>query len=86
MSKKAQINIIVKLVIALIVIGMLIFISYKYILGTGEKIGALSGCEAQNGVCKAKGACNVQTERDLGGGLCKDVATQTCCLKISATP
>ncbi len=48
MNKKAQvINRIVVLVLALIVIALMAFLAYKYILGTGGKIGDLTKCSAQ---------------------------------------
>jgi len=48
MNRKGQvINRIVVLVIALIVIALMAFLAYKYILGTGGKIGDLTKCSAQ---------------------------------------
>jgi hypothetical protein len=77
-NKDAQVTgVVVKLVIALVVIGMLIFIGYKYILGTGERIGGLSGCPAQakGAECKSPSEC---TGTPLPG-LCEK-ATEICCI------
>lgn len=76
-GKKAQtINTIIKLVIGLVVLGMLIYLGYKYILGTGEQLGDISGCEGQGGQCKASCA---ETERGMLGLGCKGT-TRFCCL------
>lgn len=77
-GRKAQTDIVVKLVVALVVIGMLIYIGYKYILGTGEKIGGLSQCEAQGKDAK----CQQKTDACAGTtlpGLCEK-ADQVCCI------
>lgn len=76
-GKKAQtINTIIKLVIGLVVLGMMIYLGYKYILGTGEQVGALSGCESQGGQCKSTCAEN---ERGLIGLGCKS-PDRFCCI------
>lgn len=82
-NKKAQeISIIVKLVLALVVIGIMVYIGYKYILGTGEKIGGLSDCEAQGGNCIPKGdSCSNGVKLP---GLCE--SEQACCIKQEASP
>lgn len=67
---------VVKLVIALVVIGMLIFIGYKYILGTGDKIGGLSGCASQNGDCQGKSETCEGTRLP---GLCEK-PDEICCI------
>jgi hypothetical protein len=56
MAKKAQaINNVVKLVIALVVLAILIFIGYKYVLGPGEEAGGFGSCEKQSGRCSTLG-------------------------------
>jgi hypothetical protein len=51
-QKKAQtISTIIKLVIGLVVVGMLIYLGYRYILGTGESVGQLGTCTGQGGDC-----------------------------------
>ena len=76
---KAQVRgVTVKLVIALIVIGMLAYLGYKYILGTGQQIGGLSKCTSQGGDC-------VNTREDCKGitlsGLCEENEGRFCCIK-----
>ena len=46
------------LVIGLVVVGMLIYLGYRYILGTGESVGQLGTCTGQGGDCVTReGAC-----------------------------
>ena len=77
---KAQVSgVTVKLVIALIVIGMLAYLGYKYILGTGQQIGGLSKCTSQGGDC-------VKTRDDCKNGitlsgLCEEKEGKFCCIK-----
>jgi hypothetical protein len=55
--KKAQaITNVVKLIIALVVMGILIFIAYKFILTPGEQAGSFASCEAQKGTCTTLGS------------------------------
>lgn len=76
-GKKAQtINIIIKLIIGLVVLGMMIYLGYKYILGTGEQIGEMTGCTGQGGHCEP--SC-LDTERGLIGLGCK-TNERFCCL------
>ena len=65
-SKKAEgltLNTVVIAVLVLIVLGILIFIAYKYIWGTGRGIGELSSCQARTNNkgdpadCKTLSAC-----------------------------
>ena len=78
---KAQVSgVTVKLVIALIVIGMLAYLGYKYILGTGQQIGGLSKCDAQGGHCeKARDDC--KSDEIPLAGLCDEKEGNFCCVK-----
>ena len=68
-NKKAQtVKVIVMLIVGLVVVGIMIFLGYKYILGTGKSIGGLGSCEGQGGDCKAKGACTQIEEQFYGMG------------------
>lgn len=79
-GKKAQtINTMIKLVIGLVVLGMLIYLGYKYILGTGESVGELTGCAGQGGQCKS--TCS-ETEIGLLGLGCK-AGARFCCIPQS---
>lgn len=68
-NKKAQtVKVIVMLIVGLVVVGIMIYLGYKYILGTGKSIGGLGSCEGQGGECKAKGACTPNEEQFYGMG------------------
>ena len=76
-GKKAQtISVIIKLVIGLVVLGMMIYMGYKYILGTGAQLDDISGCEGQGGNCKPNCADNENGILGLG---CK-APDRFCCV------
>jgi hypothetical protein len=68
MKKKAQaINNVVKLVIALVVLAILVYIGYKFVLGPGEEAGGFGDCEKQAGSCTTLGeACSGKKVFGLG--------------------
>ena len=81
--KKGQVSgTIVKLTIALILIGFLLYLGYTYILGTGERVGKLGQCDAQNGKCLE--SCNDEYSRSIGNALCpgEENKDKVCCLKL----
>ena len=68
-NKKAQtVKVIVMLIVGLVVVGIMIYLGYKYILGTGKSIGGLGSCEGQGGNCMAKGGCSPTEEQFYGLG------------------
>ncbi len=73
-DKKAQgltLNTVVIAVLVLVVLGVLLFIVYKYIYGAGSDIGQLSSCEARGegeAECVAKGDCKDGTAFYMMGG------------------
>jgi hypothetical protein len=80
-NKKAQtIKIIIMLVIGLVVLGMMIYLGYKYILGTGEDIGQLGSCEGQGGQCKASCGENERKFFGLGCPKQKGGSDKFCCI------
>ncbi|MBN2112170.1 hypothetical protein JW707_03670 [Candidatus Woesearchaeota archaeon] len=87
-SKKAQtVQIIIMLVVGLIVVGIMIYLGYKYILGTGKDVGELGSCEGQGGKCVAKGAncpADVSPADKFQGMGCKG-ETPTCCMPQQRT-
>lgn len=94
MNKKGQvINRIVVLVLALIVIALMAFLAYKYILGTGGKIGDLTKCSVQGsggGVCVASAsACSDGEILNLGcpeTDADKQNKKNFCCVPKKTTP
>ena len=67
-NKKAQtIKTIIMLIVGLVVVGMLIYLGYKYILGTGESVGQLGTCSGQGGRC-VSGQCESGEKRFFGLG------------------
>lgn len=86
-DKKAQtVKVIVMLVVGLVVVGIMIYMGYKYILGTGKSVGALASCEGQGGDCGDK-SCTGLSNRDafLGMGCPSTDAEKTankkyCCI------
>jgi len=80
-NKKAQtINVIVMLVVGLVVVGMLIYLGYKYILGTGESVGKLGSCEGQGGQCKAQCAENEKSFLGIGCPKKEGGTDKYCCI------
>lgn len=72
-NKKAQtVKVIVMLIVGLVVVGIMIYLGYKYILGTGKSIGGLGSCEGQGGECKAKSACTGNNRAFYGMGCPKE--------------
>jgi cell division protein FtsN len=52
-KKRAQVNtMLVKIILALIVLGIGIYLAYTYVYTGGENIGALGSCSSQKGECK----------------------------------
>ncbi len=86
-NKKAQeISVVVKLVVGLVVVGILIYIGYKYILGTGESVGKLGSCASQggsgSGCISPNGTCT--DGKKIPGVGCPDGANKdltVCCVK-----
>lgn len=61
-NKKGQtVQIVIMLVVGLVVVGILIYLGYKYILGTGKNVGELGTCTGQGGKC-VSGDCPTPTE------------------------
>jgi hypothetical protein len=55
-DKKAQtVKLIIMLVVGLVVVGIMIYLGYKYILGTGRGVGELGSCQGQGGYCDDRG-------------------------------
>lgn len=83
-SRKAQtVQIVVMLVVALVVVGILIYIGYKYILGTGENVGELGGCRGQGGECVASSQACKESKGDSARamyGLGCEGTTPYCCI------
>lgn len=55
MNRRAEamsINTIVVMVLALIVLAVLLFLTYKYVLKPGEQAGVTGTCAGQGGVCR----------------------------------
>lgn len=59
-----SINTIVMMVLALVVMAVLLFLTYKYVLKPGEQAGTAGTCAGQGGVCKVD--C-VEGERGVVG-------------------
>ena len=87
-DKKAQtVKIVVMLIVGLVVVGIMIYIGYKYILGTGKSVGELGSCEGQGGECVAKGeSCppSVSPADKFYGMGCPDEAKYCCISKDRA--
>ncbi len=85
-SKKAQgltLNTVVIAVLVLVVLGMLLFIAYKYIYGAGTSIGELSKCKArgQGAHCVVEPFdCTDGTAFYKMGGCGKDNKPDYCCI------
>jgi hypothetical protein len=77
------INTIMVMALALVVLAVLLFLTYKYIVKPGEQAGVSGTCAGQGGVCRETG-CDDNTERGLLGLGCTkkigsdDVATWCC--------
>jgi hypothetical protein len=89
-SKKAQtVKVVVMLVVGLVVVGMLLYLGYKYILGTGESVGQLGSCQGQGGTCMTKDACEQDTTKQafFGMGCGKDAndPKKYCCIPKERT-
>jgi len=84
-NKKAQtINVVIKLVVGLVVVGILIYIGYKYILGTGESVGGLAQCSGQGGKCGLSCGTDEKSFPGMGCPEKGDAATaRVCCIKSS---
>lgn len=79
-NKKAQtVRIIIMLVVGLVVVGILIYMGYKYILGTGKSVGALGSCKGQGGSCEA--SCDAKTHESFFGMGCEEPKPYCCILK-----
>ncbi len=87
-TKKAQgltLNTVVIAVLVLVVLGILLFIAYKYIWGAGSGIGELSKCEARTNnkgdPAKCKTEClDTETAFYKMGGCGKDNKPDYCCI------
>ncbi len=88
-NKKAQtVKLVVMLIVGLVVVGMLLYLGYKYILGTGESVGKLGSCTGQGGSCAA--SCNENTHQSIFGIGCPesgkaDDPEKYCCIPKSRT-
>ena len=72
---------IVTAVIVLVVLGILLYMAYKYIWGTGSDIGELSKCEARAPGAQCKNSCNDNEDRFfMIGGCGKDNKGTYCCI------
>ena len=61
MNKKSQeltFNTIIIAVLALIILGILLFLAYEYIWGRGSELGELTRCEARGAGAACKEECN----------------------------
>jgi len=79
-NKKAiAMNVMIMMIIGLVVLGMMIYIANKYILGTSKTAGELSGCANQGGECKP--SCTKGAELQLKGlGCTKEDKGEYCCI------
>ncbi|MEK6822308.1 MAG: hypothetical protein AABY13_00640 [Nanoarchaeota archaeon] len=74
MNKRAQgmsINTIVVMVLALIVLAVVLFLTYKYILKGGEQAGGLGQCKAQGAGAHCSDRCT-DAERGFPGLGCPE--------------
>ena len=83
-NKRAQgmsINTIIIMVLALVVLAVLLFLTYKYVVKPGEQAGAAGTCTGQRGYCAD--TCK-DTERGLLGLGCVSTGTppvaRLCCV------
>jgi hypothetical protein len=79
----STINTIVVMALALVVLAVLLFLTYKYIVKPGEQAGNTGSCAGQGGQCKE--TCDDKTERGLLGlGCTTKVGTEDkstwCCV------
>ena len=66
------VNTIVMMALALVVLAVLLFLTYKYVLKPGEQAGATGTCTGQGGTCKASMDCGNPDERGLIGLGCPE--------------
>lgn len=89
-SRKAQtIHTVIMLIVGLVVVGMLIYLGYKYILGTGESVGKLGSCQGQGGHCATKDGC-AENEKAFFGMGCPESGDENdpkkyCCIPQERT-
>ena len=69
-NKKAQtVKVVIMLLIGLVVLGIMIYLGYKYVLGTGKEIGGMGTCTGQGGHCvDAETPCGANEEKFYGLG------------------
>ena len=84
-NKKAlAMNVMIMMIIGLVVLGMMIYIANKYIMGTSKTAGDISGCKNQNGECKS--SCTKGAELQLKGLGCEDPKPYCCIPTKIGTP
>jgi hypothetical protein len=85
-NKKGQtVQIVIMLVVGLVVVGILIYLGYRYILGTGRSVGELGTCQGQGGRCESSMTnCDSKTEDFFRGMGCSD-DKPWCCMPKSRT-
>jgi len=80
-NKKAQtIQVIIMMIVGLVVLGMLIYLGYKYILGPGEDIEKLGSCKGQGGQCKVQCSENEKSFYGIGCPEKEGDPEEYCCI------
>jgi hypothetical protein len=66
-NKKAELTLetMVIAVLVLVVLGILLWLAYKYIWGAGVQVGGLSACQNRGGDCKPSTQCNSEQNTKL---------------------
>jgi len=67
MKKRGEIpNIVIMMALALVVLGVMLFLTYKYVYKGGQQAGEAGTCTGQGGTCKASCNDNERTVFGLG--------------------